>query len=56
MTVSGIIMMCIVCITLWGGATASLIIMFRHSDKDLAGVIEEIEEAESSLPENEDDE
>lgn len=55
MTASGILMMCIACVGLWGGAVMSLVIMFRHSDKDLSGVIEEIEEAESNLPESDDE-
>lgn len=39
-------MMCIACVGLWGGAVASLLVMFRHSDKNVRQVIEEIEEAE----------
>lgn len=46
MTISAIIMMSIACIGLWGGAALSLVIMFRHSSKNVKEVIEEIEEAE----------
>lgn len=40
-------MMCIACIGLWGGGIASLIVMFKSTDKKSAEIMKEIEDAES---------
>ena len=46
MSVSAIIMMCIACVGLWGGALVSLLIMFRSSKKSARDVLNEVKDAE----------
>ncbi|MBR2735863.1 MAG: MetS family NSS transporter small subunit [Firmicutes bacterium] len=46
MSASAIIMMCIACVGLWGGALVSLAIMFKSSKKTPGEVLKDIEEAE----------
>ena len=50
MSASAIIMMCVACVGLWGGALLSLSIMFKKSGKTVSQVAHDIEEAEAERP------
>ena len=52
MSIGAIIMMCIACIGLWGGALLSLGIMFKKSGKTVGRVAEDIEYADVDNPSN----